>query len=169
MPLLENLPVDELTPARLWSELDPPTRTLAARALFDGDREMRDQADQAIATALRFRPVGVRKLSVDTRIDYLVRRVRPDDALASSLLMALHLGRRQALLRSFLDELQIPNEDGLIAAGHATGPITTERLEPAVGMLRERFDGAEVELYLASLLALDPDVWGGLTGVLRLR
>ena len=64
-----------------------------------------DQADQAIATALKFRPAGVRKLSVDTRIDYLVRRDRPDDALASSLLMALHLGCRQALLRGFLDEL----------------------------------------------------------------
>lgn len=166
MPLLEHLPVDQLTPVRLWAELDPGTRTLAAKALFDGDRELREQANQAIATTLKFRAAGVRKLSVDTRIDYLVRRVRPDDALASSLLMVLHLGCRQALLRSFLDELQIPNEDGLIAADHATGPIATERLEPAVGKLRERFDAADVELYLASLLALDPDVWGGLTGLL---
>ena len=165
--LLKDLPLDKLTAARLWSALDPPTRTLAAQALFDGDRSMRHQADHAIATALRFRDAGVRKLSVDRRIGYLVRVVRPDDELASSLLMALHLGCRQELLSAFLDELEIPNEDGLIASDHEAIPIPTETLEPAVGKLRERFDGAEVELYLASLLVLDPNTWGGLTEILR--
>ena len=167
MHLPHDLPLDTLTPARLWSALDPPTRTLAARALFDGDRSLRDQADHAIAITLRFRDAGVRKLSVNKRIDYLVRVVQPDDNLASALLMALHLGCRQALLRCFLDELQIPNEDGLIASDHEVGPVDAERLEPAVGALRDRFDDTEVELYLASLLVLDPDVWGGLTGILR--
>ena len=167
MRLLQNLPPDKLTPARLWAELDHTTRVLAAQSLFDGDRSMRDQADQAIATALRFRAAGVRKLAVKTRVDYLVRVVRPDHALASSLLMALHLGCRQELLCSFLDALQIPNKDGLIASDHELGPLAAEPLAEAVGTLRERFDGAEVDLYLASLLALDSDVWGGLTDVLR--
>ena len=166
MRLLKDLPLAKLTAARLWSALDPPTRTLAAQALFDGDRSIRNQADHAIATTLRFRDAGVRKLSVNKRVDYLVQVVRPDDNLASSLLMALHLGYRQALLRCFLDELQIPNENGLIASGHEVSPLDTERLGPAVGTLRERFDKTEVELYLASLLVLDPDVWGGLTEIL---
>jgi hypothetical protein len=43
--------------------------------MYDGDAEMRGQADQAVAAALRFRPAGVRKLSVDRRIDYLARVV----------------------------------------------------------------------------------------------
>ena len=167
MSLLADLPLDTLTAARLWSALDPPTRTLAAEALFDGDRVTRNQADHAIATTLRFRDAGVRKLSVNKRINYLVRVVRPDDGLASSLLLALHLGRRQELLRTFLDELQIPNEDGLITADHDVGPVATETLQLAVGKLRERFDGAEVDLYLASLLVLDPHTWGGLTRILR--
>jgi hypothetical protein len=167
MSLLQNLSLDTLTPARLWSALDPSTRTLAARAVYDGDPEMRSQADHAIATAVRFRPAGVRKLSVEKRIDYLVRVVQPDDALASSLLTALHLGCRQELLGRFLDDLGIPNEDGLIVSEHELEPIAPDQLDPAVGALRERFDRAEVELYLASLLVLDPDVWGGLTEVLR--
>ncbi len=167
MSLLADLPLDTLTAARLWSALDPPTRTLAAEALFDGDPSTRAQADHAIATALRFRDAGVRKLSVKKRIGYLVRVVRPDNELASSLLMALHLGCRQPLLGTFLDELQIPHEHGLIASGHEVGPVPAETLEPAVGKLRERFDQAEVELYLASLLALDSDTWGALTGILR--
>ena len=166
MPLLENLSPDTLTSARLWSKLDPTTRALAARAMYDGDAEMRGQADQAVAAALRFRPAGVRKLSVDRRIDYLVRVVRPDVALASSLLMALHLGCRQELLVSLLDALGIPNVDGLIASDHDLGLIAVDALASAVGMLRDRFDGAEVELYLATLLVLDPDVWGGLSEIL---
>lgn len=167
MHLLHDLPLDELTPTRLWLKLDRPTRTLAARALFDGDRPTRDQANHAIAVALKFRDAGVRKLSVDRRVDYLARVVRPDDALASSLLMALHLGCRQELLRGFLDELQIPNQDGLIAEDYELSPVAVDTLEPAVGRLKERFDGAEVEVYLASLLALDPDVWGGLAEFVR--
>lgn len=167
MRLLNNLPLDKLTPARLWSELDPATRALAVQALYDGDRDTRDQADHAVATALHFRPAGVRKLPVSKRIDYFVRVVRPDNALASSLLMALHLGCRQELLSSFLDELQIPNEDGLIASDHELGPVAAEQLVPAVGVLRERFDNVDVELYLASLLVLDPDVWGAVATVLR--
>ena len=167
MGLLKDLPLDKLTAARLWSALDPPIRTLAAQALFDGDRSIRNQADHAIAIALRFRDAGVRKLSVDRRIGYLVRVVRPDDELASSLLMALHLGCRQELLSAFLDELQIPNEDGLIDSDHEVSPVTTEHLERAVAKLRERFDKDDVELYLASLLVLDPNTWDGLTTLLQ--
>jgi hypothetical protein len=167
MHLLHDLSLDELTPARLWATLDLPTRALAARALFDGDRPTLDQANHAIALALRFRDAGVRKLSIDRRVDYLARIVRPDDALASALLMALHLGCRQGLLVNFLDALQIPNQDGLIAEDYELGPIAAATLEPVVGGLREHFDGAKVEIYLASLLALDPEVWGGLGELLR--
>jgi hypothetical protein len=167
MTLLEDVSLDKLTPARLWSELDAPTRVQAAEALFEGDPSLRGQAHQAIAAALRFRVAGVRKLSVGKRIDYLARVVRPEHELASSLLMALHLGRRQALLRRFLDLLAIPNEDGLIDADHELGPIDAAALAPAVTGLREQFHAEEVELYLASLLALDPDVWGGLAPLLQ--
>ena len=167
MHLWHDLPLDELTPARLWTTLDPPTRALAARALFEGDRAARDQANHAVAVALRFRDAGVRKLSLDRRVDYLARVVRPDESLASSLLMALHLGCRQALLVRFLDELKIPNQDGLIAEEYELGPVAADTLEPAVAKIREAFNAAEVEVYLASLLALDPDVWGGLGELLR--
>lgn len=167
MTLLENLSVDELTPVRLWSALDPETRQLAAEALFEGDPALRGQAHQAIAATLRFRVAGVRKLSLGKRIDYLARVVRPEHELASSLLMALHLGRRQDLLRSFLDQLEIPNEDGLIDGDHEVGPIAAEALAPALAGLRERFDAADVDLYMASLLALDPEVWGALGPLLQ--
>ena len=54
MRLLHDLPLADLTPGRLWPRLDPPTRALAARALFDGDRSTRDQANHAIASPSDF-------------------------------------------------------------------------------------------------------------------
>lgn len=165
MTLLQNLSLETLTPARLWLALDKPTRLLAATALYD-DSSMRDQAHQAIAGAIKFRVAGIRKLSVEKRIDYLARVVRPDEGLASSLLVALHLGHRRKLLGCFLDDLDIPHEDGLNTSDDELGLVPANRLQQAVTKLRERFGPEEVDLYLASLLVLDPEVWGELAGIL---
>lgn len=166
MSLLQNLPLDKLTPARLWQALDEPARRLAAGAMYDGDPDLRREADQALADALRFRPAGVRKLPVDKRVDYFVRRVHPDSSLASTLLTTLHLVHRRPLLGAFLDALDIPNDDGLIPPGHEPEPVAADRLTPAVDDLRGRFDAPDVDLYLATLLALDPHVWAELRPLL---
>ena len=167
VPLLQNLSLDKLTPARLWPALDEPVRRLAIRAMYGDDAALRVQADQALAEALRFRPAGVRKLPVDKRVDYFVRRVRPDNTLASTLLTTLHLAHRRPLLGAFLDALEVPNDDGLIPPGHEPEPFAGDRLGPAVGGLRGRFEAPDVDLYLATLLALDPHVWGGLKPLLE--
>ena len=167
MSLLQNLSFDNLTPARLWSALDAPARRAAVHAMYDDDPELRVQADQALAEALRFRPAAVRKLTVDKRVDYFVRRVRPDNTLASTLLTTLHLAHRRALLSAFLDALEVPNDDGLIPPDHEPEPVAADRLAPAVDALRGRFEAPDVDLYLASLLALDPDTWGGLKPLLE--
>lgn len=167
MSILHNLPLDKLTPARLWSALDEPVRRLAIHAMYGDDPDLRREADQALADALRFRPAGVRKLPVDRRVDYFVRRVRPDNPLASTLLTTLHLAHRRPLLGALLDALEIPNDDGLIPPGHEAEPAAADRLAEAVDGLRGRFDTPDVDLYLATLLALDPDVWGGLRPLLE--
>lgn len=167
MTLLQNLSFDNLTPARLWSALDAPARRLAVHAMYDDDPDLRREADQALADALRFRPAGVRKLPLEKRVDYFVRRVRPDNSLASTLLTTLHLARRRPLLGAFLDALEVPNDDGLIPPGHEPEPFAGDRLGSAVDSLRGRFEAPDVDLYLATLLALDPDVWGGLKPLLE--
>ena len=167
VPLLQSLSLDNLTPARLWSALGAPVRRLAVRAMYGDEPELRVQADQALAEALRFRPAGVRKLPVDKRVDYFVRRVRPDNTLASTLLTTLHFAHRRTLLRAFLDALDMPNDDGLIPPDHEPEPVEPDRLAPAVETVRARFEAPDVDLYLATLLALDPDVWGGLKPLLE--
>jgi len=149
--------------------MDPATRALAARAMYRpwDDRSLRQDADRAIATTLRFREVAVKKLALDKRSDYLARVVRPDDALASSLLTALHLSERQAMLAAFLDNLGIPQKDGLIEQDHDLGAPKPESLSRAAKQLYDGFPAAEVDLYLASLVSMDREAWGGLVGVIR--
>jgi len=164
MQLLGTVPLEKLTPSRVWSELDPDSRALAARSLYSPGEEKatREEANLAIASALRFRIQAVRKLPTEKRAHYLARAVRPDDSLASSLLTRLHLNHRTAMLGAFLDALEIPQEDGMIDESVELEPIDAAKLAAAASELRERFPGDEVEIYLATLVAMDPEIWQGL-------
>ena len=163
---LRDLTPEKLTSTGVWAAIDPQTRRLAAESLYE-DATARREADGAIASALRFREAKVRQLPVQRRVDYLLRSVHPDDSLASSLLLALHLGHRRPLLGSFLTRLGIPHEDGIIDPDHQLDPPDADQLGEAVGRLYETFPGPEVELYLASLVALDPDSWSDLPPLMR--
>jgi len=171
MTILEKLPLRELTPARLWTELDPETRELAARTVYSDaldDDTSRLEADTAIATALRFRPVAVRKLPFEKRVGYLLRAVRVDDSLASTLLLALHLGRRRPMLATFLDQLGIRHEEGVIQDDEFEPPAE-EKLAAAVRAVYASFPETEADVYFATLIAMEPEAWDGLIEVLERR
>lgn len=165
MQLLGSVPLEKLTPSRVWSELDQETKALAARSLYapgEGKAD-REEANLAIASALRYRVQAVRQLPMEKRVHYLVRAVRPDDSLASSLLAKLHLSHRTEMLGAFLDALEIPQQDGVIDENVKLEPIDATKLSVAARRLREQFPGDEVEIYLATLVAMDPEIWRGLT------
>ena len=171
MSLLEKLDLRQLTPARLWADLDAETKRLAVETVYDGsweDEASRLEADQAIAATLRYRAQAVRKLPAAKRVGYLLRAVRPDDSLAGTLLLALHLGRRGPMLVDFLDRLGIEHEGGAIRAERFERP-RPERLDEAVSALYERFAAEEVDLYLAALIAMEPDTWSDLASILERR
>lgn len=169
---LRQVPVDGLTPARLWAFLDPAARAQAAQALYAhdwGDAPTRREADVAVASSLRAREIAVRKMPVERRADYLARVVRPTDSLASSLLLALHLEHRRPMLAAFLDALGVPHRDGLISEEARIEHLDATSVATAARGLADRFPAEQVETYLATLLAMDRDVWGSLEGVLRSR
>lgn len=171
MTMFDRTKLQDLTPARLWAELDPETREVAARTIYSDaldDDTSRLEADTAIANTLRFRPVAVRKLPLDKRVGYLLRAVRADDSLASTLLLALHLGRRRAMLGAFLDGLGIEHEDGVIQVDDFETP-TAEQLTDAVEAVYEGFPANEAEVYFATLIVMEPEVWEGLIEVLERR
>lgn len=170
MSILAKLDLDNITPARLWSSLDPDVRTLAARAVYRSEETShRVEVDMTIAERLKFRPSAIRKLPVQKRVSYVVKAIYPDDDLASTLLMDLHLQDRREVLAAFLDALEIPHDNGTIDGDYDLQPPSEADLRSAGASLLETFDTDEVELYLVSLLALDPVNWGNLLGVLKER
>jgi len=165
MSLASRIDLTQCAPSELWASLDPEVRLAAARSLYAhdwGQSPTRREADFAIMQGMRFRESAVRQLPVDRRAQYLARSIRPTDSLAGSLLLALHLEQRRAMLGAFLDALKIPHTDGLINEDHELKPPPAAALKKASKTLTGQFPADEVELYLATLYVLDRDTWGGL-------
>jgi len=162
--IASRVDIDRCTPAQLWAALDPDVRLAAARSLYAhdwGNNPAKREADATIMMAMRFREAAVRQLPVERRAQYLAKSVRPGDSLASSLLLALHLEERRAMLSSFLDALGIPHVDGLISEDHEPQPPEPAQLERAADELAAKFPRADVDVYLAALYVLDRDTWKG--------
>jgi hypothetical protein len=165
---LRELLTGRLTPARVWSHLDPDTRKLAAEAIY-ADGATRREADLAVAAAMRFREPALRRQSIAQRVGYLLRVVHPDDELAGSLLLALHLTHRRPILSCFLSELGIPHEDGLIDPDDHMEPPTASSVTAAVAALDDKFERPHIDLYLACLASMDPGTWRHLDPILNRR
>ena len=169
MSLASRIDLSQCGPSQLWASLEPEVRLTAARSLYShdwGESPTRREADFAIMQGMRFRESAVRQLSIDKRASYLARSIRPTESLAGSLLLALHLEHRRAMLAAFLDALKIPHDNGLIAEDHETKPQSTAALEKAAKSLRDAFPADEVELYLATLYVLDRHTWAGIAALL---
>jgi hypothetical protein len=163
---MKDLVLEDLTTAQLWQALDPETRTHAAESLY-ADKALRREGDHAIATQLRFREVAVRKLPIDQRVSHLLRSVRPDDSLAATLLLALHMGDRRPLLEAFLTELDIPHQGGIIDEDHELTPPDPDHLTNAVSHIYDNFPDTEVTIYLTTLHAMDPASWSRVAPLIR--
>ncbi|MDH3592106.1 MAG: hypothetical protein OER88_09515 [Planctomycetota bacterium] len=170
--ILERLDLDELGPLDVWDALDDETKLQAGQSLFQhdwNDKSTKRDAIRAIAATIRFREVAVQKMQPEKRAQYLVQRVPIDDGFASTLLMALHMVARRPLLVEFLDRIGVTHEDGLISDGADFPALTEETVEAAADKLRSQHPDEQVDLYLASLLAMDDDWWGPLRGPLKSR
>jgi hypothetical protein len=170
MSLASRMDLSQCAPSQLWASLEPEVRLAAARSLYShdwGEAPTRREADFAIMQGMRFRESAVRQLPVDRRAQYVARSIRPTDSLAGSMLLALHLEQRRAMLSAFLDALKIPHADGLIDENHDMKPPSAASLAKAVKSLSEQFPADEVELYLATLYVLDRVTWAGLAPLLK--
>lgn len=172
MSLVSRIDLDRCSPAQLWMQLDADARLLAARSLYAhdwGESPTRREADAAITFGMHFRESAVRQLPIERRAVYLAKSVRPNDSVAGSLLLALHLEHRRPLLCAFLDALGIPHDNGLIAEDHDVEPPSAAALRKAAGVLFERFPDEDAEIYLLTLYVLDRRTWDGLEPLLAER
>jgi hypothetical protein len=155
-------------PGRLWKRIPAERRQAAVEAFWQDEQAVEQQAEAllAIASHLRFRPKTVRSLPMEKRVRYLAALPSVSDAVAGRVLVSYHLAHKRPMLGAFLDALGIEHDSGVLAAEQLSAPAP-ETLKAAAATLQAQFPKEDVELYFLTLLAQDPDTWGGLADILE--
>jgi hypothetical protein len=153
-------------PGKVWRQIAEARRRQAAEAFWT-DSESAEQQTEAVAYMagrMKFRPKSVRLLPLEKKVRYLASMATLPDTIALRALVAYHIQQQRPMLRTFLDALEIPHEDGIITAEQVAAP-GQEQLASAVKQINEQYAREDVTLYLSTLLWQDPDTWGGLGGL----
>jgi hypothetical protein len=156
----------DFRPSRVWRRM-PADRRLAAAELFWEDEQSTDQqveAIAAIASHMKFRTKTVLGLPAEKRSKYLATLPAITDTIAARALVSYHLERQRPMMAAFLDMLGIAHENGLINDDELAKPDAA-RLRTAAAELAGKYPADDVSLYLATLVAQDPDTWGELAEV----
>ncbi|MGE0455694.1 MAG: hypothetical protein AB7O37_18415 [Vicinamibacteria bacterium] len=153
----------EHSATRVWRQLSREDRVAAAAAFWaDSPAELMPTALGAIVKARHLRPQVARALPEAERARALGAILDPGEALASGLLVSLHLAERRPLLVAFLDALKLPHEEGLLKEeADALPPPDPVALRSARAALAA-FPEAQVAAYLNTLWLQDPERWGAL-------
>lgn len=155
----------ETTAGRIWKRLAREDKKLAATAfLQEPPPDLYASALAAIIRARKLRPQVARAMSSEEQAQALSSVLDPGEGLASSLLIALHLGARRALLAAFLDALGLPHENGLMKdEADALPPPSAEAVRKAAATLPASFPREQLEVYFNTLILQDPERWRGLS------
>lgn len=148
----------QTTSNRLWKTLTSEDKQLAATELVkDQSPLIRANVIAVVADARKMRAIAAKKLAPEAQARIIATVRDPGEMLASSLLVALHLGPRKPMLISFLDALGLPHEDGVLK-DEATEPIPLDDLKKACAVLASEPPTA-VRAYLNTLWLQDPARW----------
>jgi hypothetical protein len=118
---------------------------------------IRGSVTAVVADARKMRPMAARKLPPEAQARVVASVRDPGEILASSLLVALHLGPRKPMLVGFLDALGLAHEDGLLK-DESTEPIGLDHLKKACASLSSESPAA-IRVYLNTLWLQDPTRW----------
>jgi hypothetical protein len=153
---------DTLTPARLWKRMTADQRANVARAFWRDEQATDDQvqAVMLISQQKKFRPKTVVSLDEERKARHLASLANLPEALAARTLVVYHLAEQRPMMRTFLDALGIPHEDGLIQEDGAKPDPA--KIPEAVQQLVDQYPKSDVVLYLSTLLCQDPETWQGL-------
>jgi hypothetical protein len=152
----------EKTATRLWKRLTREERLAAASAFWrETPQEVAGSALAAIVKARHLRPQVARALDEEDKARSLASVLDPGETVASSLLVALHLGDRRPILGAFLDAAGLPHENGVLKEEEAT-PLTEDAARAGVHALAASYPRAHIETYLNTLWLQDPERWEAL-------
>ena len=148
----------QTTSNRLWKTLSPEEKSLAAAELAKDDSTLiRASVIAVVADARKMRAVAARKLPRDAQARIVATVRDPGEILASSLLVALHLGPRKPMLIAFLDALGLPHEDGVLKE-ETTEAVGLDDLKKACAAIASESASA-IRVYLNTLWLQDPERW----------
>jgi hypothetical protein len=115
--------------------------------------------DAEVARTLKFRPQAIRKLPMAQR----AKRARAilersaNRELAYELFGSYLLTKTKGLVTDFLDATGVPHKDGMIDDIDGTKPAA-EKISSAIARLDEKYDPADVTLYLSMCAEQWPQV-----------
>jgi hypothetical protein len=153
----------DFRPTRVWKRLSAERRLAVAEPFWDDEQSTEQQAEAiaAIALHMKFRTKSVLALPTAKRVKYLSTLPTISDAIVARAMVAYHLERQRPMMSAFLDSLGVAHENGLIA--EETLPKQEDaKLHIAAAELASKFPEEDVSLYFATLVAQDPETWGGL-------
>jgi hypothetical protein len=153
----------EQTSGRLWKRLTRDERLAAARLFFaQPPQEAFGSALAVLVKARHLRPQVARSLPPEEQARALSSVLDVGETLAGSLLVALHLGERRALLAAFLDATGLPHDNGLLAEDASGDPVPEAVARRGVDAVRAAFPEDQVRTYLNTLWLQDHDRWAAL-------
>jgi hypothetical protein len=155
----------ETTAVRVWKHLSREERVAAATGFWHEPPELVvGGAIAAIVKARHLRPQVARSLPPEARAQALAGVLDPGEAVASALLVALHLGERRRMLVTFLDAVGLPHEEGVLKEDEASlpPPVTDDAAAAGVRALAQAYPRSQVETYLNTLWLQDPERWAAL-------
>jgi len=155
---------------KLWKALSADERSQAIAAALADDPEgwVKNTTRAAVAKALRFRPQTVSTWPRQKLLAEASRLPLDDLQLLSAYIVDLHLGHRRPMMRTFLDALGIPNDDGRIDSESVeVPPQEPARVTAAAATIAATYPADEVAAYFLTLLLQDAEVWGGVSGWLE--
>jgi hypothetical protein len=144
----------------VWKRLSREERLVAATHFWrNPPEEMAGSAVAAVVKARHLRPQVARALPLEDQARALAGVLDPGEPLAASLLVALHLGERRDVLRTFLDAAGLRHEDGVLADEEEPQPLSEQAAKSGVAALAAAYPRSHVESYLNTLWLQDPDRW----------
>jgi hypothetical protein len=100
-------------------------------------------------------------MSPERKVTHLLKFANVSEGVAARLLVTYHLATQRTMMGAFLDALGITHENGLIA-DETLPKQDADKLRAAAAELGSKFPEDDVSLYFATLVAQDPETWGGL-------
>lgn len=150
------------TARRIFKELADADRRRRIAAAFwkHGDAQSKALATVQLSRSMHFRDETIRKMPAEKKAEMLASRASlPEfEQTLEAALMHYHTHEQKEMLGAFLDQWGIPHVNGSIEVDDYTPP-TEDQVRAAVEALRDRFDGRDVAVYLASLGLLMGEPW----------